>query len=76
MWAFGKNKDGELGLGSTTNASSMVQVQGLKSAKSIDSGQHHTVIVSKEGEVFACGSSLHGKLGLPAFGLINVQKFT
>jgi alpha-tubulin suppressor-like RCC1 family protein len=54
----------------------MVQVQGLKSAKSIDSGQHHTVIVSKEGEVFACGSSLHGKLGLPAFGLINVQKFT
>ena len=34
------------------------------------------MIVTKAGEVFACGSSLHGKLGLPANGLVNIQKFS
>jgi len=37
----------------------------FESARSIASGQHHTVVVTKNGEIFACGSSLHGKLGLP-----------
>jgi RCC1 and BTB domain-containing protein len=33
------------------------------------------VLVTKNGEVYSCGSFLHGKLGLPSQGVINVSRF-
>ena len=68
--------DGELGLGNLKDASVPMCVTGFDSARSIASGQHHSLVVTKDGEVLSCGSSLHGKLGLPSYGLISVQKFT
>ena len=76
IWAFGRNNEGELGLGNTNDSTRPSCVSGPDSARSIASGRHHSVIVTKEGTVFACGSSLHGKLGLSANGLVNIQKLT
>ena len=66
---FGKNKDGELGIGSSKE--SIVDIKSIQiadedfhSAKSIDGGSHHSVLVTKTGEVYVCGSALHGKLGI------------
>ena len=36
----------------------------------ISSGSHHSAIVTKAGELFVCGSQLHGKLGIPS---VNVM---
>ncbi len=76
VWAFGRNKDGELGLGNMKDALTPQSVSGFESARSVSSGQHHTVVVTKMGDIYSCGSSLHGKLGLPSSGIINIQKFT
>ena len=76
VWAFGRNKEGELGLGNLKDATTPQNITGIESARSISSGQHHTVIVTKSGDIYSCGSSLHGKLGLPSTGLINIQRFT
>ena len=32
--------------------------------------------MSKSGDVFVCGSHLHGKLGIASNGIINLTKFT
>ena len=69
IWAFGANKDGEIGIGSQRD---QLQPRAIAnhleggSARSISSGSHHTVAVSKSGDVYVCGSHLHGKLGLPS----------
>ena len=42
----------------------------------MSSGSHHTVVVTKTGDVYSCGSFLHGKLGLSSQGVINVSRFT
>ena len=80
VWAFGKNKDGEIGIGSQRDAFLPRPIYGSlkdgQSARSISSGSHHTAIVSKSGDVYVCGSSLHGKLGLASNGIINLTKFT
>mgnify|MGYP001065214376 CR=1 FL=1 len=46
------------------------------SAQSISSGSHHSALVTKGGENYVCGSSLHGKLGMPALSVNNLSKFT
>jgi len=79
IWAFGANKDGEIGVGSQRD---QLQPRAIAnhleggSARHIASGSHHTVVVSKSGDVYVCGSHLHGKLGLPSQGIIHLTKFT
>ena len=68
VWAFGENKDGEIGIGSQRDAflprPIFGQLKDGQSAKSISSASHHSAIVSKSGDVYVCGSHLHGKLGI------------
>lgn len=47
-----------------------------KLIKSISSGANHSALVTTEGEIFICGSYLHGKLGLPELRQDMVKKFT
>jgi len=79
VWAFGQNKDGELGVGSQKDALLPRPIaQALRdgqSARYISSGSHHSAVVSKSGDLFVCGSHLHGKLGLPSNGIIHLTKF-
>jgi alpha-tubulin suppressor-like RCC1 family protein len=46
-----------------------------QSAISISSGYHHSGIVTLAGELFMCGSTLHGKLGLQNLNLMQVTRF-
>lgn len=41
----------------------------------ISSGSHHTGIVTSNGELFMCGSALHGKLGISNLKLMQITKF-
>ena len=79
MWSFGKNKDGELGIGSQKDAllprPIATVLKESQSAKCISGGNQHTALVSKSGDVYVCGSSLHGKLGLQSQGIIHLTKF-
>ena len=67
---FGQNKDGELGLGNYKEAlkdprTVQLNIDDLNSAQSISSGSHHSALVTKTGDILVCGSTLHGKLGIP-----------
>ena len=46
-----------------------------QSAKCIASSNHHSAIVSTDGQLFVCGSSLHGKLGIENLNKTNINKF-
>jgi alpha-tubulin suppressor-like RCC1 family protein len=76
---FGQNKDGELGLGHYKEAQKdprhLNLADDMNAAQSISSGSHHTALVTKTGELYVCGSSLHGKLGLPDLSTGNLNKF-
>ena len=74
--AFGQNKDGELGLGNQQDAFLPEPINGFEPARSVSSGSHHSMMVSKSGKVFTCGSALHGKLGLQINEAGNLVKFT
>jgi len=49
LWAFGQNKNGELGLGNQEDAIVPVPLDGFEPARSICSGSHHSMMVSKSG---------------------------
>ena len=78
---FGQNKDGELGLGNFKESygdirAIQIQNEQFNSALSISCGSHHSVLVTKSGEIYVRGSSLHGKLGLKDLEITNLNKFT
>jgi RCC1 and BTB domain-containing protein len=52
-------------------------VTGVKSysAKCISSSNHHTALVTHEGQLLMSGSTLHGKLGLDGVNKTNINKF-
>lgn len=52
-----------------------IQEEQFTSAQSISSGSHHSALVTKTGEVYVSGSSLHGKLGISDIKVTNLQKF-
>jgi alpha-tubulin suppressor-like RCC1 family protein len=51
-------------------------ISGLKgfTARWIASSNHHTAIVTQEGMLMVCGSSLHGKLGIEGLNKTNINK--
>lgn len=57
IWTFGKNTDGELGIGSLKDSFLPKAIaSNIKTARYISSGSHHSAIVSKNGELFVSGS--------------------
>jgi alpha-tubulin suppressor-like RCC1 family protein len=77
VWAFGKNKEGELALGVNKDALLPRFVTGVKShsAKWISSSNNHSALITQEGLLLVCGSTLHGKLGLEGVNKTNINKF-
>lgn len=41
----------------------------------VASGGHHSALLTNEGQLFICGSYLHGKLGIDKQTSLNVHKF-
>ena len=65
-WGFGRNKDGELSTG-FSKLDSLVPAPsiGLRevATRQIVSSSNHSVLLTSKGQVYTCGSALHGKLG-------------
>ena len=78
VWAWGRNKHGELSLGVFKNALLPRTIKGLggKNGLCISSAANHTALVTQDGALYICGSYLHGKLGLENLRVETVPKFT
>lgn len=74
LLCFGKNKNGELGIGSLKNLYEPLQIKNTTLPVQISSGGHHSALINEKGELFLCGSQLHGKLSLNT-SQMNVTKW-
>jgi alpha-tubulin suppressor-like RCC1 family protein len=63
VWAFGRNLNGQLGDGSTTNRPSPVQVSGLSNVAAIAAGGSHSLALTASGAVMSWGLNTQGQLG-------------
>eukprot|EP00759_Apiculatamorpha_spiralis_P020114 PhF_6_TR25639/c1_g1_i1/m.36059/K07937/ARF1; ADP-ribosylation factor 1 len=68
VFGWGRNDQGQLGLGDFVNRHSPVALEvpeGLV-VQGIACGDYHTLILANDGTVHGCGSGRHGQLGTPA----------
>ena len=63
VYAWGSNWSGQLGNGTTTDASAPVKVNGLFNIIDIAAGYSHSLAVDFSGNVYAWGSNDYGELG-------------
>lgn len=63
LWAWGGNFHGELGIGTTSNAASPVQVASGQLWKSVSSGHGHSLAVRADGTLWAWGRNVEYQLG-------------
>ncbi len=65
VWAWGANKDGQLGDGSTTNSDVPVSVHGPAGVRfvAVNSGGYATYAIDSSGELWAWGGGQNGQLG-------------
>jgi alpha-tubulin suppressor-like RCC1 family protein len=63
VWAFGRNLNGQLGDGSTTNRPSPVHVSGLSGVAAIAAGGSHSLALTASGAVMSWGLNTQGQLG-------------
>ncbi len=63
VYAWGDNNDGQLGNGTTTNSSSVVQVTGLSGVTSVAGGGFDSLALTSAGTVYAWGYNSYGQLG-------------
>lgn len=64
LFTWGKNQDGKLGLGNTTEYSSPKQVGALTTWEEVAMGGVHCLAVKKDGTLWAWGDGSVGELGL------------
>ena len=66
VFACGKNSHGQLGLGDKKqrNTFTKVTLPGGVVAKQVIAGEDHSMILTEDGTVFACGGNYLGQLGL------------
>ena len=63
LWAWGRNKDGQLGNGDSVSSAVPVQVMGLDGVIAVAAGQGHSLAVNGNGTVWAWGDNRYGQLG-------------
>ncbi len=68
VWSSGLNTNGQLGLGNTSQQNLPTEITNAsfyaKTITSIACGNNHTVFLTSEGKVWACGNPANGRLGL------------
>ena len=65
LWGFGNNQFGSLGIGSTVNRSSPVQIGALTNWKEISSSYATTIGVQENGTIWFWGRDISGNSGIP-----------
>ena len=65
VWGWGSNSGGQLGIGTSTNSSVPVKVQGLDgvSIEKISTGIAHSLALDVNGQIWAWGNNSSGRLG-------------
>ena len=63
VWSWGKNTQGQLGIGSTITTEIPSQVVGLQNIQMIASGSNHSLALKDDGTVWAWGYNNVGQLG-------------
>ncbi|KAA9345757.1 T9SS type A sorting domain-containing protein [Adhaeribacter soli] len=63
VWGTGRNLDGQLGDGTTTNRKTLAQVSTLTGVVAISAGLSHSLFLKNDGTVWACGDNGNGALG-------------
>jgi len=61
--AWGRNDNGQLGDGTTTQSTAPVQVTGLTGVTAISAGHYHNVVLKNDGKLMAWGYNSYGNLG-------------
>jgi alpha-tubulin suppressor-like RCC1 family protein len=61
--SLGYNSHGQLGDGTTTSRTSLVNISGLSDIEQVSAGLSHSAFLKKDGTVFACGNNNKGQLG-------------
>ena len=64
VWCWGRNDDGQLGLGDTIDRTTPQAVGGLNDVLQIVAGSKHTCALTASGEVACWGANYSGQLGL------------
>jgi alpha-tubulin suppressor-like RCC1 family protein len=64
LWSWGRNVEGELGLGNRTNYSSPKQIGALTNWLNISCGSYHSIATKTDGTLWSWGKSEFGELGL------------
>ena len=64
LYSWGKNKNGELGIGTSVNAYIPTPITSLntKNIISIEPGGRNTLLIKEDGNIYLCGSNIFGLL--------------
>ena len=62
MWSFGDNSFGQLGTGNKTNFNVPQKIEDIPPVVSISCGAHHTLIITKDSNLWSCGRNNYGQL--------------
>ena len=67
LWAWGQNRNGQLGLGDLANRDRPTRADALEgeSVVALSSGTAHTLALTESGRFFASGQNRQGQLGAP-----------
>ncbi len=71
LWIWGRNHQGQLGLGDTTERETPVQLT-IPNPTSVELRQNHALALTESGDVYAWGDNNDGQLGL---GTMQVEDF-
>jgi alpha-tubulin suppressor-like RCC1 family protein len=75
LWVWGRNYNGQLGLGDITNRYLPVRVGSDITWTDVSAGYHHTLAIKSDGTLWAWGHNTNGQLGLGYITQRNTPAF-
>lgn len=64
LWAWGRNEDGQLGIGNYANKDAPTQVGTATDWANVSAGSAHTIAIKQDGSIWAWGNNGDGQLGI------------